>query len=90
MVSKAMRRVQITFTAEEYATFAEEYVKLGSQLNTIQTTYNRALGQLKEGKGNLSSRLENLLHMGVTPSKRIPNTMQSSLPETITSQDTIE
>lgn len=75
---------------EKYATFAEEYVKIGSQLNTVQTTYTRALGQLKEGKGNLSSRLENLLHMGITPSKRIPNTMQSSLPETLAAQDTIE
>jgi len=57
---------------EKYVTFTEEYIKLGDQLGTIQRTYDKSLGQLKEGKGNLSSRMEKLLKMGISSSKQIP------------------
>ena len=62
---------------EKYSTFAEGYVSLGNQLNTARTTYERGLGQLKEGKGNLSKQLQDLLQYGVTPTKQIPEKMQS-------------
>lgn len=56
---------------EKYATFAEEYVKLGNQLNTARATYETGLGQLKDGRGNLSGRIENLRKLGATPAKAI-------------------
>ena len=62
---------------DKYCTFVEEYVKLGNQLNTARTTYDKGLGQLREGRGNLSKRLENLRQYGVTPAKQIPEKMQS-------------
>ncbi len=62
---------------EKYATFAEEYVKLGNQLNTARATYETALGQLKEGRGNLSGRIEKLQKLGATPSKAIPAAVEA-------------
>lgn len=62
---------------DKYCNFVEEYVKLGNQLNTVRTTYDKGMGQLREGRGNLSKRLENLRQYGVTPVKQIPEKMQS-------------
>jgi len=42
---------------EKYATFAEGYVTLGNQINTLRNTYDKGVGQLREGRGNLSSKL---------------------------------
>lgn len=57
---------------EKYSTFAETFLTLGNQLSTARTTYEKGLGQLREGRGNLSKQLEDLLYYGVSPSKRIP------------------
>ena len=62
---------------EKYTTFADGYVALGNQLNTARTTYERGLGQLREGRGNLSKQLQNLLKYGVTPSKQMPDEVKS-------------
>ena len=62
---------------EKYATFAESYVTMGNQLNTIRNTYERGMGQLKEGPGNLSKRLQDLLRYGVSPTKQIPEQIRS-------------
>ena len=60
---------------EKYATFAESYVTLGNQITTLRNTYEKGVGQLREGRGNLSSRLESLLQYGVTTTKRLPTEM---------------
>lgn len=57
---------------EKYSTFAEGYLTLGNQINTIRNTYERGLGQLREGRGNLSKQLQELMKYGVTPTKQIP------------------
>lgn len=62
---------------EKYSTFAETFLTLGNQLTTARTTYERGLGQLREGRGNLSKQLEDLLYYGVSPSKRIPEQASS-------------
>jgi len=62
---------------EKYATFAETYVTMGNQLNTLRNTYERGTGQLREGPGNISKRLESLLRYGVSPAKQIPEQMKS-------------
>lgn len=72
---------------DKYCTFVEEYVKLGNQLNTARTTYDKGLGQLREGRGNLSKRLENLRQYGVTPAKQIPDKMQSITDESTDDDD---
>lgn len=62
---------------EKYTTFAEGYVTLGNQLNTARNTYDKGMGQLREGRGNLSKQLQELLKYGVTPSKQIPEEAKS-------------
>ncbi|MBR5854189.1 MAG: DNA recombination protein RmuC [Paludibacteraceae bacterium] len=64
---------------EKYTTFAESYITLGNQINTLRNTYDKGVGQLREGRGNLSSRLESLLQYGVTTTKRLPNEMSPIL-----------
>ena len=66
---------------EKYVTFAESYVKLGNQINTLRGTYETGVSQLREGRGNLSSKLESLLQYGVTPTKRLPADMTPVLGE---------
>lgn len=62
---------------EKYTNFAESYVTLGNQINTARTTYEKGLGQLREGRGNLSKQLQDLLKYGVTPTKQIPEDVKS-------------
>ena len=76
---------------DKYCIFAEQYVKLGNQLNTARSTYDTGMLQLREGRGNLSKRLETLRKFGVTPTKQIPENMQSlsnddELPQTAADQ----
>ena len=66
---------------EKYVTFTESYVALGNQINTLRNTYEKGVGQLREGRGNLSSRLETLLQYGVTTTKRLPAEMTPVLGE---------
>lgn len=60
---------------EKYTSFAESYVALGRQIDTARSTYEKGVGQLREGRGNLSSRLESLLQYGVTTTKHLPTEM---------------
>ena len=60
---------------EKYTSFAESYVTLGRQIDTARNTYEKGVGQLREGRGNLSSRLESLLQYGVTTTKHLPTEM---------------
>ena len=60
---------------EKYVTFVESYIRLGNQINTMRGTYETGVSQLREGRGNLSSRLESLLQYGVTTTKRLPADM---------------
>lgn len=60
---------------EKYTSFAESYVALGRQIDTARNTYEKGIGQLREGRGNLSSRLESLLQYGVTTTKHLPTEM---------------
>jgi DNA recombination protein RmuC len=45
--------------------------KLGSQLDTVQKTYNGTVNKLKEGKGNLISKVHRLKTLGAKTSKQI-------------------
>ncbi|MGN1239534.1 MAG: DNA recombination protein RmuC [Paludibacteraceae bacterium] len=44
---------------------------LGSQLDTAQSTYRRAMTQLSEGQGNVLRRVMGLKDMGITSTKRL-------------------
>lgn len=64
---------------DKYATFTEGYLQLGAQLNTARNTYEKGLGQMKEGRGNLSKQIQELLNYGVTPSKQIAADAKSEM-----------
>ncbi len=61
---------------DKYATFADTFVRLGSQLDTTRRTYDVGIGQLREGKGNLSKHVQDLLRMGVAKTKDLPETIE--------------
>jgi DNA recombination protein RmuC len=52
-------------------TFTENFVKIGSQLQTVNKTYESATKQLTEGTGNLLGRVENLKKLGARTSKSL-------------------
>ncbi len=60
---------------DKYTTFAETFATLGRQLETARGTYEKGLGQLREGKGNISSQLQGLLRLGVTRTKKLPEAL---------------
>ena len=64
---------------------------LGSQLDTAQSTYRRAMTQLSEGTGNVLRRVMGLKDMGITSTKRLRTrkaTNTDALPETTTEEAT--
>lgn len=62
---------------EKYTSFADSYISLGNQLSTARNTYEKGLGQLREGRGNMSKQLQDLLKYGVSPNKQIPEELKS-------------
>lgn len=52
--------------------FVEDMEKVGSQLNTVQGTYDKAWNKLKEGRGNLISQAHKFKDLGVRVKKEIP------------------
>ncbi len=49
--------------------FSESFKRLGSQLQTLNSTYENAQKQLTEGSGNLLGRVENLKRLGAKATK---------------------
>lgn len=56
---------------EKFCGFTDNFVKVGRQLNTVQTAYADALGQLKDGKGNILSRFETMKQLGIATTKTV-------------------
>lgn len=56
---------------DKYCTFVQSYTQMGNQLSTLRNTYERGLGQLSEGRGNLSKQMNDLLDLGITPTKKL-------------------
>ena len=61
---------------EKYATVCDTLVTLGNQLTTARTTYDKAIGQMREGRGNLSKQVQDLLKLGATATKQIPENLE--------------
>ena len=60
---------------DKFVTFTETFVKLGADIDRLQQDFNRAKGQLNEGKGNIVRRLEGLKILGISPKKQIPESL---------------
>ncbi len=62
---------------DKFVSFAENMVDIGSNINRAQKSYDTALNQLKDGKGNLIGQVEKLKELGVKAQKTIPPSLQS-------------
>ncbi|QUB75248.1 MULTISPECIES: DNA recombination protein RmuC [Prevotella] len=60
---------------DKFVTFAETFVKIGTNIERLQQDFNKAKGQLNEGKGNIIRRLEGLKTLGISPKKQIPENL---------------
>lgn len=54
---------------DKFVGFSEEMIKVGNQMKTTTNTYENAMKQLSQGKGNLVRRAEQLRQLGLKNSK---------------------
>ena len=57
---------------EKFVGFVENLTAIGGQLEKTQKTYDAALSQLSEGRGNLIGQAEKLRDLGVKTKKNLP------------------
>ena len=64
--------------------FLEDFEKIGTQLTTVQRSYDGARRKLTEGRGNLLSQAESFRDLGVKVRKPIPRTLidEADAPDT--------
>ena len=56
---------------EKFALFSETFVDMGKRLESLGETYQKARGQLCDGKGNVIRQLEGLKGMGIVTTKSV-------------------
>ncbi len=57
---------------EKFIGFLESFEEIGDKLNKTHDTYNKALNQLKEGRGNLIKQAKDIEALGVKTMKTLP------------------
>jgi DNA recombination protein RmuC len=57
---------------EKFVNFVETMQNVGINLGRTQDAYTKALGQLKEGRGNLINQANELKNLGLKSSKQLP------------------
>ena len=58
---------------DKFVGFADTLADIGKNINAATRNYDKAMGQLKTGKGNLIGRTEKLRELGVKASKNLPS-----------------
>ena len=56
---------------DKFAGFIDNFHDIGKSIHRSSEIYDKALGQLTEGKGNLISRIEDFKEMGLSPKKEL-------------------
>ncbi|WP_418187376.1 DNA recombination protein RmuC [Aliarcobacter lanthieri] len=56
---------------DKFVSFVEDVEAIGNYLNKSQDSYQKAMNKLSSGRGNLISRAEKFLDLGVKPNKKI-------------------
>ena len=56
---------------DKFVSFVEDMERIGKALTSTQTAYDGAINKLRDGRGNLINRAENLRKLGVKASKRL-------------------
>ncbi len=62
---------------EKFCTFSETFVKVGSQLDTARESFDKAKGQLKDGRGSIISKFAGMQQLGLTTTKTISEKLQN-------------
>ncbi len=57
---------------DKVAGFAETFLEVGKRLDGAKTTYDKAMGQLKTGTGDVLTRIERMRQLGIPATKRMP------------------
>ena len=63
---------------EKFTGFAETFEEIGKSINESQKRYDKALGQLKNGRGNLINQAIQLNDLGLKSDKKVPPNMLPS------------
>lgn len=63
---------------EKFVGFLSSFEKIGEGLRNADTAYEKALGQLKQGRGNLTSQAESLRELGVKSNKALPKSFEDA------------
>lgn len=66
----------------KFVHFADNFQRIGQDIDHLQTTYDRALGQLSEGKGNIVRQLEDWKSKGLSTSEKIPAALSEKSADT--------
>ncbi len=66
---------------DKLANFADSLMDVGTNLNRAKKSYDTALGQLKDGQGNLLWQAEKLKELGIKPKKNLPASLLANLPD---------
>lgn len=75
--AKILKEAEAIF--EKYVVFSKSYEVIGKHIKDADKAYQTALGQLSEGKGNLSRRIDNLRQLGVQSANRISKTIMPEI-----------
>ncbi|MDR0954012.1 MAG: DNA recombination protein RmuC [Rikenellaceae bacterium] len=59
---------------DKFAGFVENMARIGESIDRTRTTYDDAMSQLRDGRGNLIGQAEKLRSLGVRAKKRLPVT----------------
>ena len=57
---------------DKFVSFADTFIKIDKDIETLRSRFDTARNQLHEGKGNVIRRLENMKQLGVNPKKELP------------------
>lgn len=58
---------------DKFVGFVENLISVGRQMDSAKDSYEKAMGQLSSGRGNLVNRVEKLKKLGAKASKSLPN-----------------
>lgn len=58
---------------EKFVGFTKTFEDIGESINTTQDRYNKALGQLRDGKGNIINQGIALKNLGLKSDKKVPD-----------------
>lgn len=77
---------------DKFAGFVENMARIGENIDRTRNTYDEAMGQLRDGRGNLIGQVDKLRSLGVKARKKLPviNNEEEDLVSTEIQEDTTD